>query len=1341
MCSAVELGNKAATVYVKDHMRWLLLEPGQQIENLPGVQECPHNISMVSTKPNGSSTSVRVCKGCMPAASRPSPNLNWLTNITTPTRLWLLRQPHEALASMSFLTPVLTFGTLSRDFYYARGEGTVSATSLAAGYLGPLVKLVQCMSDATKASVAFMIQRMQSTSAYFKTYTTLFESNLPAHPLLDPVHLPAMAAAAARAPVPALNLHTSSTHVSATAISNNIHLSIRPAAPSTSSAVPNSLPVMGSILTTTCTQTNHLHLMSDDTHLPPLENASKPYLFPNDIGAWHPSHQTSLRTGTYTAYLAFRTNRQWLTHFTMDPAWLLEAYQLKLKLELHSAPVSCQVSSAAQDDFNLSSADCHRMRHTLPQNITGSPRYFLNHLNQAKAACQYLGKTPDFFLTITCNEFYWPEMRDLTSLVQSLLQLPGENPIRNAFTRAPCEVGRLFCLRLHWFVTNFLDTTPGHQNAVFGEVLYHLTKIEFQCRGSCHAHIAITLRHQSDVDRVDSEIIATLPDIRRYPHLDTPFWRRVYTLVNACQIHKCSLSTCQLHGGTCSRLFPRPPCAATYLDPALERYEYMRLSAADSMIVNYHPGLLYILGCSCHLQHGTQTGWINYLLKYQLKVDTQGYVPVNASTLHAFGLPASVSCGTLQACAASLHSKVVSVNEAAWVLQNNDLVWTCPNINYVRINLDAPQRRHFAFGGSSTASHITDMYFDRPAAMHHLTIVQFKSEYVLKPSTKCLDELQHDPLFVTAIDNKPGKYFFVNPVPTAPLLRAFGPRDGDSFYYSELFQRFPFSSNDEAFCSQYNFTKSWLEAAYLYNVFTSDADLVKFVSEAAKYDWEGDVRDHNLDFIASETPVQNMLVTRDILMERAMLDLDTVLPDHTSSPADLSAFFMRCIGREYVPTLSPTTLNPRCMQCMSDPYQAHAITSILDTGAVNKLWRIQGPAGHGKTHVLQTIICLAAARGLRVILCATTAKAAQLLGMTACTAHHAFGFQGDHFIPLTDQALLMYIRMADLIAIDEISMARADFLQQIHQRTLDAAPTGETRPFANKIVILSGDKHQLPAVCTRHCAEATCIHQPYRWPMWSAFTELNLLTNHRQDPSNAIWISALNTLRVSPPTPSILALLQSRVLPIGVHPPMLPNIWFIAGTNEEVDSYNLARSQQLYGSTLVNVDAEDSLRHSPRFTQSDAAFLRKQMADHGVLRQHLSVAPGMTLMLTKNMTHPPVHNGMLATVIAATSTSLSLHVHGNNLPVTLSRVISHKYKCGARLTRKGFPAVPAFARTVHKVQGDTISDCVFIDFTNMARLGQAYVALSRVVHLDKLFILPPGLKLTAAMFNPHVPTA
>ena len=129
----------------------------------------------------------------------------------------------------------------------------------------------------------------------------------------------------------------------------------------------------------------------------------------------------------------------------LDPAWILETYQLSLKQQLGRSTTSCQVSGRATNSFALSAQDCQRMRLALPPTIPGCPKYFLNHLNQAKAACSLLGRTPDFFLTITSNEFQWLEIQDASARVRALMALPENHELRNAFTRAPCEVGRLFC--------------------------------------------------------------------------------------------------------------------------------------------------------------------------------------------------------------------------------------------------------------------------------------------------------------------------------------------------------------------------------------------------------------------------------------------------------------------------------------------------------------------------------------------------------------------------------------------------------------------------------------------------------------------------------------------------------------------------------------------------------------------------------------------------------------------------------------------------------------------------------------------------------------------------------
>ncbi|EFJ46074.1 hypothetical protein VOLCADRAFT_93611 [Volvox carteri f. nagariensis] len=119
---------------------------------------------------------------------------------------------------------------------------------------------------------------------------------------------------------------------------------------------------------------------------------------------------------------------------------------------------------------------------------------------------------------------------------------------------------------------------------------------------------------------------------------------------------------------------------------------------------------------------------------------------------------------------------------------------------------------------------------------------------------------------------------------------------------------------------------------------------------------------------------------------------------------------------------------------------------------------------------------------------------------------------------------------------------------------------------------------------------------------------------------------------------------------------------------------------------------------------------------------------------------PKIENGALAIVQEITESMLSLQLLDSQSIIRLPRICEVKYKNGAKLERKMFPVVPAFARTAHKVQGDTITDPVIIDFTNMNRLGQAYVALSRVVDIEQLHRLPIDIQLTPNMFKAHVPT-
>ncbi len=728
-------------------------------------------------------------------------------------------------------------------------------------------------------------------------------------------------------------------------------------------------------------------------------------------------------------------------------------------------------------------------------------------------------------------------------------------------------------------------------------------------------------------------------------------------------------------------------------------------------------------------------------MKYCMKVDTKGAVAVDADCLHAFGLDEKVSLGVLQACAASLHAKVVSVNEAAWILQGRQIVEMSPNFGYVSFNLDAPNHRSVEFGQSG-GRHITDAYFNRPVHVDEVknaTVVEWKARYFIEPTNKRQEG------WVTEMEDK--RHLYRHKVPQVPVYRTYGPQDGEHFYFTELFERFPFTSMHEAFATTQNKTKTWCEAAWHHGLFKADADITTWIQTAFKFKWESKVQEKGLDFVAAEQPVASMLALRTrMLGEQALLDEDR--DQLRSSPTDkLSDYFASCLeGRRYAPTPTADEVSRLCAQCATDPDQ-QAVLQVLDSPTpAQKLYRIQGPGGHGKSHVLRALIAKAVAQGKRVIVCATTAKAAQLLGPAAMTAHRAFGIQGGQWMPLSHPTMEFFIESADMIVLDEVSMASLGLLQELHARCIIAQPHKQDLPFAGKLVFLSGDIHQLPAVCSRCPAEDRCIHQPYRWPMWDKFQALDLGTNHRCRVQ--AWVDALNNIRTGQPTDDTLALLQGRVVAAGTDFPFadFPNAIILAGTNEEVDAYNEQRARELYpASALTTFEAKDTIPHEHRLSDKDKTYLKKKMRDLGVLPERLVLAVGMTVMVTRNQKHPAVANGETGEIVSMSDNAIQLRLPnpcgGQDATrlVTIQRVKETVYANRNKLERSMFPLSVGFARTVHKVQGDTLSCVVVVDFTNMARLGQAYVALSRVTDIANLYILPAGLQLTPQHFNPHVP--
>eukprot|EP00798_Chlamydomonas_sp_ICE-L_P018892 gene18892-25450_t len=244
----------------------------------------------------------------------------------------------------------------------------------------------------------------------------------------------------------------------------------------------------------------------------------------------------------------------------------------------------------------------------------------------------------------------------------------------------------------------------------------------------------------------------------------------------------------------------------------------------------------------------------------------------------------------------------------------------------------------------------------------------------------------------------------------------------------------------------------------------------------------------------------------------------------------------------------------------------------------------------------------------KVIVSASTAFAAGLIGLNGLTTHYAFGFTSAAWIPVSNHAVNMFIDLADVVFIDEVSMCLGGFLQEIHQRSIDASAMSNDEPFAGKVVVFSGDVHQLPAVCVdRSCTDMSkCPHQPYRWPMWNLFKELSLNTNHRQNPNAPEFINALNHMRCERFELGCqhLELLQTRVVPLDSDFEPSEDATIVSGLNKDKDEYSLAQLRKYFPAEgIVTIKANDSILRAERITPLDIEFLEEKLEQRASYRK------------------------------------------------------------------------------------------------------------------------------------------
>lgn len=405
---------------------------------------------------------------------------------------------------------------------------------------------------------------------------------------------------------------------------------------------------------------------------------------------------------------------------------------------------------------------------------------------------------------------------------------------------------------------------------------------------------------------------------------------------------------------------------------------------------------------------------------------------------------------------------------------------------------------------------------------------------------------------------------------------------------------------------------------------------------------------------------------------------------------------------------------------------------------------LTGPAGSGKTYVLNSYIQYLEDHGVDVAITASTGIAATHIGGMTIHSWSGIGIKDNLSVRDLDyleqqKHLWKRFESAKVLIIDEISMLKNTTLDMVDRvcKTFKR----NNKPFGGLQVIFSGDFFQLPPI-EKYSPQA----QMEQIPLYTdssdeimyevedviqtpfAFTATSwkqaqlhvcyLTEQHRQDDITLLRI--LQEMRTGEVSDDSRELLVEKITQKDI-----ADVTKLYTHNIDVDRFNVKE--------LEEVDGEGQVYEMTSRGKASAVEALKR----GCLApEELWIKVGALVMFVKNNPIVGYVNGTVGEVIGFDSDDFPI-VKTKDGDEYVATPQSWMIEDNGSVVAEVFqvPLKLAWAITIHKSQGMTL-DSALIDLSQAFVPGQGYVALSRVKTLDGLYL--KGINQTALQVHPQV---